>query len=1188
MDLSFFTPNQIQAITIDKNKNVLVSAGAGSGKTEVLTRRVIYFIEEKGYRLSDFLILTFTNLAASEMKERIRKALVDENLPDKDLVGGSSIQTFDSFCLNLVKKYHIKLGLIKDVTIGMNNILEVKIREYLDDIFNELYTNEDKDFLNLVSKYCYKEDRSLYNLVLSIYRKANIEVDRDAFLDNYNRYYDYSLIDEYAKIIALDIKELSKELEVLLHKLPDVICSKANPVIYSTVINNDFVDFLNSSNYFDLLRSFPQKLSANKPRGVEDDNITLFQKAYGKLKDFISSLPNTKDEFKEEFDNSKELSIVLFKIVKELVKRIDEYKLKHMVFEFNDIAKYAMKLLEDEAIRDEIALTYKMIMIDEYQDTSIMQEEYINKIARNNLYMVGDIKQSIYRFRNARCDIFRDKYNLYKKDPTKGIVIDLNTNFRSRKEVLYDINHIFGPMMTYELGGADYKDSHMIEFGNKDYLNNRIETNYHSTVYLYDHVSSSENADKEYLILVKDIIDKIKSNYQVMDYKKVYDSKKKKDVRVPYLRPANLGDFCILVDRSSQFDDIARVLKDHKIPFYIEKDEDITKTSVVIALSSLLKIIKAIEENNYNNDVTRGAYLSLVRSFVFCKNDEYIYNEYTKNSSNVSKTEVVQIIKDLYYKYNNESFSNMLYDIIFDLDMYESLVKIENILENENYINSFIDILKEQESLGYSIDDFIEYLDNIDLFEFKMEVASVKVDAPCVKLMTIHKSKGLEFKIVYYPLLYKEFIRDDSRTGFSKDYGIYLQSSEKKSIIRYLYMEKERYEEDSEKLRLLYVALTRAQEKMIFILTTSEATPILKKLYDELMLNPNSHLGYIEKVNSIASKNIDSKEETLEEGKNPSFYLENLLRYCNNDIEKYKELIKYYNVTLIKPIIKVNDRYYFDSSNYEFNGNLSDNKIINKAFNDYKINIININDFDLIIKSMDKLLVNYFYDYDLDKINEITNILDYIYDFHNYQKERTYNYLDSFLLSSFDYPFFELRIDDLKEDTIDDDNEFIATDLDIKDFKYQSEELFNQRASKDIRIDANEDILELGTKLHFILEITDFLNPDFSIIEDSEERELVKSFLNSDLLKDVKDGEVYKEYEFIDKEKGIHGFIDLMIVYSDHIDIIDYKTSNIDDANYIKQVSVYCDYIKRVFNKKTFGYLYSLKSNRYKSIGYVN
>ncbi len=548
-------------------KNIIVSAGAGSGKTFVLTERVIHFIKEHGYRLSDFLILTFTNLAAGEMKDRIRKKLKKNNLPDAAFVDTSDICTFDSYALALVKKYHFLLGVSADISIVDSNIISVRKRTIINDLFEEMYSLKDEEFLNLIDRFCFNDDEEIRTLVFKFYNHALNELDTNNYLDNFiSNYYSDDLINEVIDIYTNKLKSYIPVIKNLISNLPDVALKKGSQDTYYSKICELLNGFINANTYDEIVTNIPEKLDVRAPNGYSDaDEVKAFKKEYEKLLKHVKKLPSSSEEFKEYFKDNVQYAETLIKLVKELDNRLKNYKSLYQIYEFSDIAKLALNLVRNNIeVRNSLKTGFKMIMIDEYQDTSILQEALINLIENNNVYMVGDVKQSIYRFRNARCDIFIDKYNRFKYKG-EGLAIDLNKNFRSRREVLDDINYIFKNLMTTEFGGASYIDDHLIECGNSDFEDfGKLNVSSHSD-FLIHNVKGDESIDVEATLIARDIIDKINNHYQVLDE---IDDKK-------VLRDVKFSDFCILMDRGTAFEDYYKVFSSYKIPLYIINDENI-------------------------------------------------------------------------------------------------------------------------------------------------------------------------------------------------------------------------------------------------------------------------------------------------------------------------------------------------------------------------------------------------------------------------------------------------------------------------------------------------------------------------------------------------------------------------------------------------------------------------------------
>jgi ATP-dependent helicase/nuclease subunit A len=473
MKLSDYTIPQQRAITTS-GSNIIVSAGAGSGKTQVLTQRVLYFVKNEGYKLENFLILTFTNLAAGEMKQRIRKTLLEEGLEEGNNVDVADITTFDSYALSLVKKYHFNLGISPNISIVDSNVISVRKRTLLNEIFETYYQSQDEVFLNMIKEFCFKDDDDIIDLTLDFYDKSMQKLDYLKYWDEFSNYYSIdNIIDIKNELLKIMIEDF-KTLKPLILKLPNTCLKKTDERLYQDVVFELLEPIFNAETYEEILEllnatyKFP-----NIPTGSSEDDKKINTKIKNRLSDKIKkykTLPKDEKEFEEYLLRNLPYARKIIEICKVLDSKIKEYKSLYEVYEFNDIAKMSLNLIKNnEDIRNEIKDRLKMIMIDEYQDTSIIQEEFISYIGNNNVYMVGDVKQSIYRFRNARSDIFTNKYNKYKLG-IEGIAIDLNKNFRSRREVLDDINFIFKQIMTDSLGGANYRLDHVIEYGNLNYL----------------------------------------------------------------------------------------------------------------------------------------------------------------------------------------------------------------------------------------------------------------------------------------------------------------------------------------------------------------------------------------------------------------------------------------------------------------------------------------------------------------------------------------------------------------------------------------------------------------------------------------------------------------------------------------------------------------------------------------------
>lgn len=1013
-----YTSDQLKAITTF-GSNVLVSAGAGSGKTQVLTERVCHFIKQ-GYKLDELLLLTFTNLASSEMKNRIRERLALEGLKEAMDVDFASISTFDSYAFSLVKKYHVLLNLDKDIKVVESNIIEVRVKRELKDILYTYYEKEDKRFLKLVDDFSAKDDRDVVNLICNFYKVVNKEINFEEGIKKAQDIYSSKGINKLYQLFIEYVDSLKEELKRLVQLLP-------TENGYQDLVYQKIEKFILSKDYEEIINSLDDECKIRLPNGANEykENNEEFKALRKKTKEFFDTLPRSAIEFKEKIASLKDYLDIIIEITRKLNDRIMSFKDDHQVYEFNDISRMAYNLVKDnEDIRLSIKNSLKMIMIDEYQDTSIMQDEFVKLISSDNVFMVGDIKQSIYRFRDAKCEIFIDKYEKYKEN-NGGVKIDLNTNFRSRSEVLNNINTIFSNIMTLDIGGANYKEDHMIEFGRKAYP---IDSRFNLDFIAYDsNVIKLQKDEIEARLIAIDIINKMNNHYEIFDL----DENKNRSVK--------FSDFIILMDRETEFETFIKVFNEYKIPLYVERNENIEETDLVMVLSNIVRLIKYIRIDDYGREFQK-AYLSVVRSFIYQKSDEELYNEFiTKDFKN---NLIVREFKELIDKYGNYNDSYLLSNILFDLDIYTKIIRIGDVEKNNRYLDLFIDMFNEMSKLDYTTDDFIVFLDNISDYGLEITLSSKTSEIDSVRLMNIHKSKGLEFEICYFSRLNKKFPKQEKKVplGYSSTLGLIVPWDNNDSYIKYVNNMIIDKEEASERMRQLYVALTRTKQKMIILANDEE-------LYN----------AYLQKVN------INREIEDI-------------------DLSKVNSLYEF-----IKPFI-----YYKDFGFYSFD-----------LYKDYEINIPEI----------------------------------------KYNKK-----------------------------------------LEVHDLKLEKKEVVYSHASHALSVTSDSSLLALGTKLHFIMEIMDFKNPDYSIIEDKNLVELVRKFIESSLLKNVKDAKIYKEYEFFDSNNNINGIIDLMLVYDDHIDIIDYKTKNIDDLGYANQVNIYKNYISNRMGKVTKGYLYSLVQGKYKEV----
>ena len=1026
-----WTKEQEEAI-YTSGKNIIVSAGAGSGKTAVLSERVLHKIEE-GTHVNELLILTFTRAAADEMKDRIRKKISGKEELKKELtlLNSSYITTFDSFALSVVKKYHYLLNITDNINITDESIVKIQNKKILDEIFERSYKNI--RFQELIKKYCIKTDKVLKENILSIALKIDGFIDPFGFIDNvYNNFFNENNVDNLLKTYESIINDLKKTIELEIENMSLYFDSD-----YIEKVNDAVYNILNAD--IDELHLYSTVKLPTVPRGSSEEakaSKDSLKKACDKLLSYGNY--GTINDIKNDIYSTKDTVLTILDIIKEFLLEIEKYKKENDIYTFNDISKLSIKILkENENIREELKSSFKEIMIDEYQDTNDVQETFIGMISNNNVYMVGDIKQSIYRFRGSNPEIFKEKYSNYSKD-IGGYKIDLIKNFRSRSEVLDNINKIFCLIMDYNLGSAEYSVSHQMVYGNTAYDIEKVDGfNYNFRVLEYlnkQKESGFSDIEVEIFTIAKDIKNKLDNNFQVFD---------KEDGK---LRNATYNDFVIILDRSKYFDDFKKIFEYFDIPLTILKDGKLNSTTDILLIKNLVDFIIKIKEDVYDMDF-KYDFISIARSFLYEYSDEYIFDIVTNNK--IKETTIYNDLSTLSDKLNSYTSSLLFNDILDVTDFYNKLNKVGDYEEVNVRLKTINSLSSSLSSLGLSIMDFRDYLTDIIENDEDIKYATYTKEGNSVKILTIHKSKGLEYPICYFADLDHEFNTSELKDKFivDKKYGLIVPSNLEEidnSLLKEMYKYDFNREEVSEKIRLFYVALTRAREQMIIVLPDKE-TRTLEKNND----------GVIEEIRRLSFNKLSS--------------------------------------------------FIYGIKNY---------------------------------------LYSYFEQIDIEKLGLTKNYL--------YPKKIVQETLNNIK-------------DNINVEEINIENEVVE------------EKHFSKETNKIITKEEN-DLMKFGTKVHEIFELLDFRNIDLSLVDNKFIRNKVEKFLSNDLLKNISNANIYKEYEFIyNKDNNeYHGIIDLMLEYDNHIDIIDYKLKGIIDENYIKQLNGYKEYIEKISNKEVSTYLYSI------------
>ena len=856
-----YTSDQLKAID-SRGENIIVSAQAGAGKTQVLVERIIRLIRQEKIDIDSMLIVTFTNKAAYEMKDRIKKQIISSMEEDRENISfyknqynninSAQISTMHSFCINTIREYFYKLKISPDFIILNQASLDILKHQALDEVYAKYYSQRNKDFLSFIEKYdSRKNDENTRDIILRIYDFLMSQINPWKWLDDSLNSYQLArrveegLEDESAYesyYIGLVRELLQGPLENLI-KASEEALTLANmddgPDRYRELFEEERDNFLGlyKSLQGDSLEDLSlalekitfKRLPSLTKKYMEDNLLDPDKKDRAKAlrddckKDFnklVDGLNLDVSEARREALESLTSLETMAMILKDFDKLYQEKKRDKKGIDFSDAEHLMIELLEDDDVCDLLRDKYSYIFFDEYQDANQIQNYIVEKIRReDNLFFVGDIKQSIYKFRLADPSLFNKRYDDYKKSTGKDLAIDLNKNFRSRKEVLDFNNFIFDGLMTKELGEINYKDpAHQLVKG-ADFpdLQNPIEL-----LYLRTDKEEIEGLDVDYATLFENtesfaIAKRIR---QMVDFEG-YDYR----------------DFAILSRTKGQISDYEDDLKAFNIPFFSDSYEVDFSNLEVLNFINLLKCI----ENDRRDLPLMAVLLSHVGDFteedlslikIENKSGSFNHSFFTYQGDNEDILKKRRAYMEKIEAYRNKEKTMTLVDfawyVLLDSGYLAFVLSLNDGKQKYDNLLAFIDeIGKYEENSDLGLYGFLVYVDDL-MKKDKSQLepgADLSEEDNVVRIMTIHKSKGLQFRAVFIANLNKRFNMMDLMNPYiyHNDLGLALrivdlERNAKKETLEYrIIKEQIRRESLSEEVRILYVAMTRAIDKLILV-----------------------------------------------------------------------------------------------------------------------------------------------------------------------------------------------------------------------------------------------------------------------------------------------------------------------------------------------------------------------------------
>lgn len=902
-----WTTEQQQVIDL-RNRNILVSAAAGSGKTAVLVERIVKIITDKNHPvdIDHLLIVTFTNAAAAEMRERIGNAIekaLDEQpgnehlLRQLTLIHNAQITTIDSFCLYVVRNHFHEIDLEPNFRIGDEGELKLLREDVLGRVLEQNYEEPSEAFSDFVEGYASgRTDVALNEMILQLYEFSRSYPWPEKWLDSFVGAYRIETREELDRAewlapLTENICFVLKDCEQLLKQALAITQQDDGPDMYEKAVQSDLEKYEGLSR----LTSFCElsgalsdikydRLASSRGFEGDPDKLELVKSLREQAKDVVKKLCKqyffcSPEMMIEQLERTEPMLEEVVRLTKQFADEFAAAKRRKNLVDFHDVEHFALQILVDEETEkakktaEEFRDTFEEIMIDEYQDSNEVQETLLRSISReergeNNIFMVGDVKQSIYRFRLARPELFMKKYDSYSLEESTTQRIDLHKNFRSREEVLTCTNDIFYKIMARSLGNVEY-DAEAALYPGASYP---VSADFIPEILLAD--SNDELLEDTELTDKKTLEAKIVAE----EIKHLMKTQPVTDKAAGTLRAARYSDIVILLRSLSGWaDSLVEVLNENGIPAHTVSSTGYFSTVEVQTVLSMLRLL-----DNPRQDIPMAAVL---RSPMAGLTDEELAVLRLEDGSVPFHEAVLELAEGLYEEDGQKEISDSEADSEADQKQgrnadgkkeddiettaHRKLLKfykkyrqlrqlvpdtpihelIEIILRETGYghyvaampagsrrtanLNMLLEKAAAYEKTSYKgLFHFVRYIDELQKYDVDFgEADMVGENEDVVRIMSIHKSKGLEFPIVIVSGMGKNFNKQDTRSkmvlhpelGIGLDYMDGKKRIKSPTIAKKAIAKQIELENLGEELRVLYVALTRAKEKLILTGTLKDA-----------------------------------------------------------------------------------------------------------------------------------------------------------------------------------------------------------------------------------------------------------------------------------------------------------------------------------------------------------------------------
>ncbi len=925
-----------QTIIDSRQCNLLVSAAAGSGKTAVLVERIIQMISDTEHPIDvdELLVVTFTKAAAAQMRDKIAIAL--ENMLEKEpsnehfvrqlnYIEKANILTIDSFCYQVVKEHFHVLGIDPGIRVGEAGELGLLRAEILEEVIEDFYATN-PEFVKFSESYSAdKNDTMIESYILKVYEVSSSyprpsewirKAKESLHVTSEEAFMELSFVKQYFE----EIRSAAKGIRGRIEKALKLARGLDGPLYMEKALLSDLMmvdDMIAAKTYTHFYEASKCKfagLGRGKKGEFDEDIAEEVKNLRDSYKKEISAILHafilSFDSVLEQFEKQEGVLGSLLDVAEEFRNRFLEAKLQRGILEFSDVEHFALQVLCKEYaengepvpsdIGKEMSEGFAEILIDEYQDSNFLQEAILKCVSKlhcsvYNIFMVGDVKQSIYSFRMARPDLFMEKYRTYDtKQGANCRKLLLKNNFRSRSNVLESINYIFYQIMGEDLGSIEYTEDESLVPGreflegpndsvelllaeSKDFEFMKASDEAMTAVKeetLDENIEDIGKKELEASIVAKRILSMLGADgskpYQVVDKTINPDSGEEMEI----LRDVHLSDMVILFRAPSSFQQIfSEVLMSYGIPVKVQNENGYFDTTEIGLLLSLLRVV-----DNPHNDVE---VVAVLRSyFAGFDNAELALLALAKRKLQQSEKQlcIYEVVKKLSedIEYAGEELCKKcacFVNLIEQLQEQKRYATVSNLVSNIYYETGYyyyVEVMPEGKQRIRNLDLFYEECRRFDgngvhnLFQFlhfieKLQKKSISLggdpapesDEDVVRIMSIHKSKGLEFPVVFVSGMSKNFNLMDTKSPIiiHSDYFVgakYVDTDKRcgnDTFARKAFASLMVTESIAEELRILYVALTRAKEKLIMTGVVPDITALVKK-YETVAKMREKKLSY--------------------------------------------------------------------------------------------------------------------------------------------------------------------------------------------------------------------------------------------------------------------------------------------------------------------------------------------------------